>query len=109
MLFFFVFKHKTAYDMRISDWSSDVCSSDLSADLLPERGVPLNVEKEWPHHLHHGGAHVRRFLLRGDGDSQPGLTNLEAAADRVAREPYRKATPIQIGRAACRERVGQYV
>src|SRR3546814_7387118 len=26
---FFVFKQKTAYDMRISDWSSDVCSSDL--------------------------------------------------------------------------------
>src|SRR3546814_7980679 len=29
-IFFFFFKHKTAYDMRISDWSSDVCSSDLS-------------------------------------------------------------------------------
>src|SRR3546814_16750103 len=27
---FFFFKQKTAYDMRISDWSSDVCSSDLS-------------------------------------------------------------------------------
>src|SRR3546814_5100504 len=26
---FFVFKQKTAYEMRISDWSSDVCSSDL--------------------------------------------------------------------------------
>src|SRR3546814_3338549 len=29
--FFFFFKQKTAYDMRISDWSSDVCSSDLKA------------------------------------------------------------------------------
>src|SRR3546814_3202939 len=29
-LFFFFFKQKTAYEMRISDWSSDVCSSDLS-------------------------------------------------------------------------------
>src|SRR3546814_15673487 len=28
----FFFKQKTAYEMRISDWSSDVCSSDLSAD-----------------------------------------------------------------------------
>src|SRR3546814_6799454 len=27
---FFLFKQKTAYEMRISDWSSDVCSSDLS-------------------------------------------------------------------------------
>src|SRR3546814_1981662 len=31
MLFFF-FKQKTAYEMRISDWSSDVCSSDLLTD-----------------------------------------------------------------------------
>src|SRR3546814_1075916 len=29
-LFVFVFKQKTAYEMRISDWSADVCSSDLS-------------------------------------------------------------------------------
>src|SRR3546814_5874285 len=31
MRVFFFFKQKTAYEMRISDWSSDVCSSDLSA------------------------------------------------------------------------------
>src|SRR3546814_3255116 len=30
VLLFFCFKQKTAYEMRISDWSSDVCSSDLS-------------------------------------------------------------------------------
>src|SRR3546814_19902539 len=30
-MFFFFFKQKTAYEMRISDWSSDVCSSDLVA------------------------------------------------------------------------------
>src|SRR3546814_15820784 len=30
LVFFFFFKQKTAYEMRISDWSSDVCSSDLS-------------------------------------------------------------------------------
>src|SRR3546814_12573656 len=29
LFFFFLFKQKTAYEMRISDWSSDVCSSDL--------------------------------------------------------------------------------
>src|SRR3546814_9835087 len=29
-VFFFFFKQKTAYEMRISDWSSDVCSSDLT-------------------------------------------------------------------------------
>src|SRR3546814_12252972 len=33
MLFFF-FKQKTAYEMRISDWSSDVCSSDLAVGVM---------------------------------------------------------------------------
>src|SRR3546814_7112904 len=32
VMYFFFFKQKTAYEMRISDWSSDVCSSDLFAD-----------------------------------------------------------------------------
>src|SRR3546814_2459786 len=36
MLFFF-FKQKTAYEMRISDWSSDVCSSDLRGDGVGQR------------------------------------------------------------------------
>src|SRR3546814_8149013 len=31
---FFFFKQKTAYEMRISDWSSDVCSSDLDAEAV---------------------------------------------------------------------------
>src|SRR3546814_12956034 len=35
--FFFFFKQKTAYEMRISDWSSDVCSS----DLIPALTFPL--------------------------------------------------------------------
>src|SRR3546814_2200120 len=34
MCWFFFFKHDTAYEMRISDWSSDVCSSDLLAPVL---------------------------------------------------------------------------
>src|SRR3546814_8441570 len=34
---FFFFKQKTAYEMRISDWSSDVCSSDLPAEQAPLR------------------------------------------------------------------------
>src|SRR3546814_1220517 len=33
LFFFFFFKQKTAYEMRISDWSSDVCSSDLGRHL----------------------------------------------------------------------------
>src|SRR3546814_7387082 len=37
--FFFFFKQKTAYEMRISDWSSDVCSSDLHQWIALEREV----------------------------------------------------------------------
>src|SRR3546814_2366910 len=36
---FFFFKQKTAYEMRISDWSSDVCSSDLPRARDAARGV----------------------------------------------------------------------
>src|SRR3546814_7137260 len=40
--FFFFFKQKTAYEMRISDWSSDVCSSDLLAYAVH----PINITKD---------------------------------------------------------------
>src|SRR3546814_7110027 len=44
MIFFF--KQKTAYDVRISDWSSDVCSSDLRVDRLRP---PANASnRRWP-------------------------------------------------------------
>src|SRR3546814_6451121 len=42
----FLFKQKTAYEMRMSDWSSDVCSSDLFCDLtiaLHEAGQPQRL------------------------------------------------------------------
>src|SRR3546814_11455131 len=42
--YFFFFKQKTAYEMRISDWSSDVCSSDLSG----QRGAHLGQRGEAP-------------------------------------------------------------
>src|SRR3546814_6946026 len=37
LFFFFFFKQKTAYEMRISDWSSDVCSSDLYFSSITSR------------------------------------------------------------------------
>src|SRR3546814_6609127 len=40
-LFFFFFKQKTAYEMRISDWSSDVCSSDLLTAF--RLGIPVFI------------------------------------------------------------------
>src|SRR3546814_6262697 len=40
---FFFFKQKTAYEMRISDWSSDVCSSDLIAVVSTDDGAVLAI------------------------------------------------------------------
>src|SRR3546814_8679375 len=46
---FFFFKQKTAYEMRISDWSSDVCSSDLLHVRSPEPDtLPLLITHGWP-------------------------------------------------------------
>src|SRR3546814_19663880 len=68
---FFFFKQKTAYEMRISDWSSDVCSSDL-----PDPGIKY-VLRGWPYegkparyNLQVGDMHVRNVPtnIRGYGD-----------------------------------------
>src|SRR3546814_3954822 len=46
VLIFFFFKQKTAYEMRISDWSSDVCSSDLLRRVL--RVMPsISDARDW--------------------------------------------------------------
>src|SRR3546814_2374419 len=42
LLYVFFFKQKTAYEMRISDWSSDVCSSDLTA---PRNAAPPRTQR----------------------------------------------------------------
>src|SRR3546814_15393261 len=53
MFFFFFFKQKTAYEMRISDWSSDVCSSDLI-------GKPANLPPPAHHGIQYKAAHARK-------------------------------------------------
>src|SRR3546814_4678626 len=78
---FFFFKQKTAYEMRISDWSSDVCSS----DLLESRAI---------------GADAILLIVAALDDGL--MAEIEAAAIECGMD-------VQIGRASCRERVGQYV
>src|SRR3546814_2640481 len=53
VFFFFFFKQKTAYEMRISDWSSDVCSSDLASQaghafdaMEPVRNGPRELHRQ---------------------------------------------------------------
>src|SRR3546814_5758204 len=82
----FFFKQKTAYEMRISDWSSDVCSSDLE-------GTPQACVTETSPECNNtvsGLCLCRHAADDGDGDGS-----------HDKRE--------QIGRASCRERVCQYV
>src|SRR3546814_3213103 len=72
---FFFFKQKTAYEMRISDWSSDVCSSDLEAAEGPagraRHGDPHHHPRPWGGRQRgrRGGGHVPR---RGDGERHAG-------------------------------------
>src|SRR3546814_4527428 len=78
---FCFFKQKTSYEMRISDWSSDVCSSDLCAREPVDRG------------------------LRGATAGRHGPQQCSADIGK----PRRDQLPVEIGRASCRERVCQYV
>src|SRR3546814_8370232 len=47
VLYFFFFKQKTAYEMRISDWSSDVCSSDLTVVGSVNQGGGVAFNSDW--------------------------------------------------------------
>src|SRR3546814_9732476 len=91
--FVFFFKQKTAYEMRISDWSSDVCSSDLDIRVLSATAD-----------LDTGG---RGFFITFTIEEGPryrfGAIDIETAL------PSLNVDAIQIGRASCRERVCQYV
>src|SRR3546814_4084465 len=94
VLVFFFFKQKTAYEMRISDWSSDVCSSDL---LLRGRKVH---------------ARVRMLVVPGSdavkrAAEAEGIDHIVRTAGGEWREPG--CSMCKIGRASCRERVCQYV
>src|SRR3546814_4777147 len=90
----FFFKQKTAYEMRISDWSSDVCSSDLATGVGAWSGLRPRAPPP--------RSRTQRATVRTSARSpMPQLSE-----DRVVGTCI--VTP-QIGRASCRERVCQYV
>src|SRR3546814_1038638 len=78
MFCFFFFKQKTAYEMRISDWSSDVCSSDLIGQI---RFVPF--------------ADVGGDLRRAALDLEPAGKDAGTRAARVDRPVHRGGDRIQ--------------
>src|SRR3546814_4495411 len=77
MVFFF-FKQKTAYEMRISDWSSDVCSSDLRAAGQDVALVDLAVRDAAV--VHHMNLALQLANLAGATETElTGRRNVEAA------------------------------
>src|SRR3546814_8564140 len=74
------FKQKTAYEMRISDWSSDVCSSDLGPGIR-DSGFGIREDKSLPQHYE---ANRNRFCESRIPNSQSRLLNvLHLLADLV--------------------------
>src|SRR3546814_7695513 len=68
-VFFFFFKQKTAYEMRISDWSSDVCSSDLHTRTVHANTLSHFIDqRSWQAYLLPNG-HARIAVKRNSGDS----------------------------------------
>src|SRR3546814_18471563 len=89
---FFFFKQKTAYEMRISDWSSDVCSSDLPSPARPPDARPAAVPVASGDAAQGGGGEVGDAAVAVDGHRQVELgeeaaqhvLNALLAADREA-------------------------
>src|SRR3546814_5085509 len=97
--------------MRISDWSSDVCSSDLVLVLNPDAVVgPTTVDDlatALAAHPHAGMVAPR--LLSPDGSVQDSVRSFKTVQTLLARRtPYGSTRRGQLGSASCRERVCQY-
>src|SRR3546814_3124839 len=103
VLFFFFFKQKTAYEMRISDWSSDVCSF-RSRELVDAElvgGAPV---------VHEGVERLgRQGLAAGLDEAGDERGELGPGHRRVGCELGLAAPGDELGRASCRERVCPYV
>src|SRR3546814_5226844 len=84
---FFFFKQKTAYEMRISDWSSDVCSSDLVAEEAQRPGTQILAAGEiLPRHR---GAAERQQGVAGDVRSEERRVGKECVSTCRSRwSPY---------------------
>src|SRR3546814_3221585 len=101
MIFFF--KQKTAYELRISDWSSDVCSSDLIAQQLADAfGQNFDYTS-----VANGPSAVSTTFSGYAGVILSFNASQTAAADSALN--YQTFFFEEIGRASCRERVCQYV
>src|SRR3546814_12905719 len=128
-LFFFFFNQKTAYEMRISDWSSDVCSSDLTRDRCtrhrhrPTKPLPLHPRPRRSRRPRRPQSRLNRLEPPRRGPTTPSIRiktmtvaphfqflNGSLHAERVPLNDLARdfGTPLyEIGRAQCREKVCQ--
>src|SRR3546814_16010132 len=111
---FFFFNQKTAYEMRISDWSSDVCSSDLALHARKSHAPPRRAVRP----VVPGTARVVRAAAKLDGVStgaraiaDPPVRDADAPADATLDAFLAGVGPraFQLGRASCRAREGTFV
>src|SRR3546814_20335524 len=79
-IFFFFFKQKTAYEMRISDWSSDVCSSDLQQR---KRRCPATTQKRSKKSGSRSGTNARPFAPK---PIRPGRNTMSSRCFPIRRD-----------------------
>src|SRR3546814_13233966 len=96
--------------MRISDWSSDVCSSDLAVPGYDGTSLPQGAYFDNPERMEAEAAATKssneQYRITTDADrTRPTFSNAEIL------ETTARATAVEreIGRASCRERGGQYL
>src|SRR3546814_14792597 len=102
ILFVLFFKQKTAYEMRISDWSSDVCSSDLHDldTMLAERDrLNADIQTILDQQTDAWGIKVANVEIK----------HVDLNENMIRAIAKQAEAERQIRRAACRERVDQYV
>src|SRR3546814_9333584 len=103
VLVFFFFNQNTSDEVRFSDWSSDVFSSDLSEaaseppDALGQPVAPAD-----------GSIRLSHFAALGVADRRQSGSGRSCGGRRNKRSAWRNVG-LEIGRASCRERVCQYV
>src|SRR3546814_1932667 len=132
MVVYFCFKQKTAYELRISDWSSDVCSSDLEDSGEITALLDWELARIGDFHEDLGWVLMQIFgAFDGDGafrasdlfEREEFIIEYERRSGRTVNRRTLHYYDVmaswkcnvivvangQIGRASCRERVCQYV
>src|SRR3546814_6997472 len=134
MIFLFVLKQKTAYEMRISDWSSDVCSSDRAIAMIrrlhdkhvdfvvylqqannvadweaTKRSYDLYARYVMPHFSGDNRQRIESFEWCGENRGDLSEKRSKAASAMFDKHEAEQRPRTELGRASCRERAWQYV